>query len=271
MDRELRAGVPRHEQISSWLRGEIEGGSFQSDQRLPSESEVCERFGVSRITVRRALQTLESEGLIYRRQGLGSFVADRRVNKGLVRLTDFQQDMEMAGLKASSTVLHRARVPCPEAVAARLELEAGAPVFRVDRLRLADGEPVALDRTWFPLPYGRLLEEQELEGTTFYRVLEGDYGIPVVSGRYRISAAPADIEAAEALQVPEGEALLLIERTSRTTGERPLYFQRRFYRRDRVVYELELARESTDGEAAAGSGEEGMPLREFHVVFRNVD
>jgi GntR family transcriptional regulator len=267
MPPKLRSGIPRHEQISTWLREEIESGSFQVDQRLPSENDLCQRFEVSRITVRRALQTLEADGFIYRRQGLGSFAADRRVRQGLVRLTDFHQDMALAGLAASSRVLCQREVPCPEPVAPWLGIPCDTPVLRVDRLRLGDGEPVALDRTWFPRPWGRLLENRELGEDTFYRILEEEYGIPIVSGRYRISADRADPEAAGSLGVEPGDALLVIERLSRTSEDRPVYFQRRLYRSDRVAYELELARDPD----ARGTGESpdhvGMPLRDFHVVF----
>jgi GntR family transcriptional regulator len=263
MSSELRAGVPLHEQISSHLREQIAEGTLAPDEQLPSENELCKRFGVSRVTVRRALQTLEADGLIYRRQGLGSFVSDRRVHQGLVRLTDFAQDMERAGITPSSAVLLSCTERSTPALATALGVEADAPLLRLDRLRLGDGEPVALDRTWLPPFYAQLLEGQDLTEETIYEVLEREYEIPILSGRYRITAAAADPEAARVLQVHPGEALLVIERTSRTVGDRAVYFQRRLYRSDRVAYELELAREPH----AADTGG-GMPLREFEPVFR---
>jgi GntR family transcriptional regulator len=261
----LRPGIPLHEQISTWLREEIGSGRLAPDSQLPSEHELCERFGVSRVTVRRALQTLDADGLIYRRPGLGSFVCDKRMAQGLVRLTDFAQDLGRAGLEASSRVLHRATEPCPAPIAERLGLEAGAPVVRLDRLRLGNGEPMALDRTWLPPYYAQLLEGHDLTGDTLYRVLEREYGIPALSGRYRITAVTADRETAEPLGLPEGEALLVIERTTRTAGEKPIYFQRRFYRSDRMAYELELARDPS-GAGVGREPPEGMPLREFEAV-----
>jgi len=259
----LRTGLPLHEQISSFLRGRIEGGDWGADTQLPSEHDLCVAFDVSRVTVRRALQTLEADGLIFRRQGLGSFVCERRMAQGLVRLTDFAQDMARAGFQASSHVLHRGTEPCPPSVAERLGTEPGAPVLRLDRVRLGDGQPVALDRTWIPLHYAQLLEGRDLTHETLYRVLEQDHGIPVLSGRYRITAAAADPALAEGLGVDPGAALLVMERTSRSVGERAIYFQRRFYRSDRMAYELELAREP--GWQGDPRGE-GMPLREFEAV-----
>ncbi|RMF52818.1 MAG: GntR family transcriptional regulator, partial [Bacteroidetes bacterium] len=238
----LKPGRPRHEQVSDWLREQIEQGVFGVDARLPSENQLGERFGVSRITVRRALQTLENEGLIYRRQGLGSFVRDHRVRQGLVRLTDFVEDMMQAGLTPASRVLFHGPEPAPPEAAAALEVEPGTTVVRLDRLRLGDGVPLAFDRTWLPVFYAQLLEGHDLTAETIYHILERDYGIPVLRGRYRIEAVNATEDLADHLDVPVGRALLRISRTSFTEGDRRIYFQQRYYRSDRVAYELELAR-----------------------------
>lgn len=263
-----RPGMPLHEQISSWIRDRVLTGELAPDEQLPSENELCRQFDVSRVTVRRALQTLEAEGFIFRRHGIGSFVSDRRVHQGLVRLTDFAQDMERAGIAPSSSVLVRCTEPCPAPVAEHLDVEPGVGVLRLDRLRLGDGKPVALDRTWMPPHYAHLLEGHDLTEETIYRILETEYGIPVLSGRYRVSATGAPSDVARALEVRSGEALLVIERTSRTGSARPVYFQRRFYRADRVAYELELARDSP----LAGPGASvGLPLREFEPVFTRSD
>lgn len=259
---ELESGRPRHEQISDWLRNRIEQGTYEVDEKLPSEKQLGDRFDVSRVTVRRALQTLESEDYIYRRQGLGSFVKERRAAQGLVRLTDFAQDMAQAGLEASSRVEHHAPETPPPAVAVHLATD-DQTVMRLDRLRLGDGRPVAFDRTWLPMFYAQLLEDHDLEEETIYHILEAEYDIPVLRGHYRITAANADAPIADLLGVDAGEALLLIERLSLTEGDKRVYFQRRYYRSDRVAYELELARDTTRHDA----GEHGMPLREFEPVF----
>lgn len=259
----FRPGIPRHEQLSDWLRDRITAGEVAAHDRLPSEAELGEVTGVSRVTVRRALATLENEGRIYRRQGLGSFVAPPALPQGLVRLTDFAQDMERAGLVASSRVLHHAPEVTPPFVAEALGLDAGAQTVRLDRLRLADSRPVALDRTWLPPFYAQFLEGHDLTTETIYRVLERDYEIPVLRGQYRIEAVLAHAGEAGPLGVPEGAPLLRVERTSYTAGERAVYYQRRFYRADRVAFDLELAR--PDATAAA---EAGMPLREFEPVFK---
>jgi GntR family transcriptional regulator len=259
-------GTPLHVHISDRFRREIREGRRLPHEALPSESELCRLFEVSRVTVRRALQTLEGEGLIYRRQGLGSFVADRRVTPGLVRLADFAQELERAGLEARSRVLHRAMEPAPHWVAEALQLPEGSPVFRLDRLRLGNEEPLALDRTWLAPFHAQLLEGHDLGRDTIYGVLERDYGIPILSGRYRITAAAAEDSVARELGVEAGDPVLLIDRTSRSVGGRPVYVQRRFYRSDRMAFELELARDPLS--TSEGTAEAGMPLRDFEVVVR---
>ena len=256
----LQPGRARHEQISDWLRDQIQQGAYVPDEQIPSESQLTERFGVSRITVRRALQTLEGEGLIYRRQGLGSFVRDTRVRQGLVRLLDFVEDMAAAGLAASSEVLHRGAEDAGPDVAGALGVPEGQSILRLDRLRLGDGDPIAFDRTWLPMRYGALLDGHDLAHETIYHILERDFSIPVERGLYRIEAVNATPEIAGRLGIPRGRALLLIERTSLTTGGQPVYYQRRYYRSDRVAYELELAR--GPGTAAP------LALQEFEPVFK---
>lgn len=260
----LLSGRPRHEQISSWLKEQIDQGGFAENDQLPSESQLGERFSVSRITVRRALQTLESEGLIYRRQGLGSFVQDTRVSQGLVRLTDFVEDMGSAGISARSIVLHFKPEEATSRVASALAVNENTSVVRLDRLRYGDGEPLAFDYTWMTVFHAQLLDGKDLDNETIYSLLERDYNICICKSRFRIEAVNASNEIAQHLDVPWGRALLMIERTSFSENEKPIYFQQRFYRCDRVAYELELVR----GAGYKHTTSKGFPLREFEPVFK---
>ncbi len=258
----LKSGKPRHQQISDWIRERIANGTFAPNDRLLSENQLGEEFKVSRITIRRALQTLENEGLIYRRQGLGAFVSDQRVAQSMIRLNDFVEDMALAGLKASSRIITFETITCPEHVAAELGLDAGKPVFRLDRLRLGDDAPIAFDITWLPPFYAQLLDGYDLENDTIYRILEEEYDISILLGRYRLDAVNAEEPIADHLHVPPGKALFLIERTSIAAKEKVVYFQHRYYRTDRVKYEVEVARTRNQ------SGPNATPLREFVPVFK---
>jgi len=241
-------------------RFEIERGTYQPGDRLPAESELIQRYGVSRITVRQALDELEAEGLIVRRHGKGTYVAEKRIEQDLVRLTDFVEDMEMAGLAPSSQVLTFTREPTSRAVAEALALPPGEEVVRVDRLRLANGQPIAYDTTCLPLRFGLLLTEEMLAQETIYHTLETRYGIPVEEGTFHITAVKATPEQASLLEVAPSTALLLIQRISCTTGNMPVYVQDRYYRPDRVSYRVSLHRH---GNATGGM----TAVRELRPIF----
>jgi len=258
----LKKGVPRHSQISQWLRSQIEEGIFEPEEKLPSENELAKKFDVSRVTIRRALQSLESDEVIYRCQGLGSFVSDKRTPHNLVRLTDFNEDMAKAGLQASSRVHEFRVIDAPNWLLAPLQIEKGTKVMQIDRLRLGDGDPVAFDSTWLPILYGQLLSEEKLRNSTIYKILEEEYDIEVIRGTYRFSADIADEQLSKELNTETGSPLLVIERSTFTIGNKPVYFQRRYYRTDKVTYEMTLERsQGVDGNF------ENMPLKEFIPVF----
>ncbi len=194
-----------------------------------------------------------------RRHGKGTYVAERRIEQELVRLTDFIEDMQQARLNPSSRVLAFVHEPASLAVARALNLKEGTEVVRVERLRLADERPMALDNTWLPLRFGELLVGMDLAQETIYHILETRYAIPVVSGAFSITAATATRQQADVLDIPAGAALLLIQRISCTTGGEPVYVQDRYYRPDRVQYRVILRRHDDAGRNST--------IDEFRPVF----
>ena len=260
----LKEGIPRHAQITLWLVEQIEKGEYQPDEKLPSENDLAKKFDVSRVTIRRALQSLENDQIIYRCQGLGSFVSDERKKHNLIKLTDFNEDMERAGLEASSVVKRFEVITAPKWLAERLNIEENIKVLQVDRLRLGDGEPIAYDTSWLPIFYGQLLTKEALKEKTIYSILEDDYDIEVTKGCYRMSATAADDELSEALKVPVNTPLFLIDRITYTIGEKPIYYQKRYYRNDQVKYEMTLERGKNDL-----SKSDPLPLKEFVPVFHS--
>lgn len=258
---ELKSNTPRHEQISNWLKQQITKGSYDKDEKLPSEQELSERFEVSRVTVRRALQTLESEHIIYRCQGLGSFVKKTDQPQNMIRLTDFMEDMKAAGKEAQSEVIDLKQEPANVTVAQNLGIKEGQMVLRLDRLRLGDGEPIAFDITWFPIFYGQLIIDQELTDKTIFRILEEEYQIPIIRGKYLISACVANELTAPLLQLAKGAPLLVFDRVSLTVNDKAVYYQRRFYRPDKMSWQVSLERTPDN------SNSNELPLKEFMPVF----
>ncbi|TYP92151.1 transcriptional regulator, GntR family [Fodinibius salinus] len=263
---ELKEGTPLHKQISDWLKQEIESGALTEDEKLPSENELAQKFDVSRVTVRRALQTLENEQLIYRCQGLGSFVTDQRTHQSFSILNDFTEELAGSGMKASSKVLsfEHENIEGRNNLISYLDIDSQQVALKIERIRLGDSSPIAYDITWMPMFYGQLIEGYELKDTTIFKILEDEFDIPIKRGCYRIEATVADDKLAEHLKVEPQTPLLQINRISYTIGDKPVYFQKRYYRNDKMVFELMAERPS-----GARKDEESLPFKEFTPVFRD--
>lgn len=262
---ELKEGTPLHKQISDWLKQEIESGALTSDEKLPSENELSNKFDVSRVTVRRALQTLENEQLIYRCQGLGSFVTDQRTHQSFSILNDFSEELEGSGMEASSQLITFEQVDISDQkdLLSYLGIENKKIAVKLERVRLGDGEPIAYDITWMPIFYGQLIEGYDLEQATIFQILEGEFDIPIQKGCYRMEAAVANKELGKHLHVEPQTPLLLMNRISYTIGEKPVYYQQRYYRNDKMVFELIAERKASDNDNS-----DELPFKEMMPVFR---
>jgi len=260
---ELKDGVPLHKQISDWLKVEIDRGKLKENEKLPSEHELSDKFDVSRVTVRRALQTLENEQLIYRCQGLGSFVSDRRTHKSFTMLNDFSEELAGTGITPSAKVVsfEQADLSDHRNILSYLDIKKKPVAMRLERVRLGDGDPIAFDTTWMPVFYGQLMEGYNLEQKTIFEILEEEYDIPVAKGCFRIEAAVADERLASLLDVQAGTPLLQINRITYTIADKPIYFQQRYYRNDKMVFELMAGRtREEDNQTRLSPFGEFMPL-----------
>lgn len=255
--------VPRHQQIADHLRKEITDKVFEPGDKLPSEKRLCEYFDVSRITVRQALKSLENEGMIFKKQGLGAFVSDVNNVQQLVQLTDFSEDMRRAGYSSSSKLIRFKRVDPEPEVNPILELPPSSPLIRIDRVRIGNGIPVAFDITWLPGSYGQLLLDEDLTNKTIYEILEDTYSIPISAGRYKFTATKADAYIAKHLKVDEGSPIFEIDRCSRTTAGKKVYYQKRYNNPKYISYEIELFRSDDSKESC----KQGLPLKEFVPKF----
>lgn len=260
----LDQSIPRHQQIADHLRKEINEQEFKPGDKLPSEKRLCDYFKVSRITVREALKSLENEGLIFKKQGLGAFVREEPKQANLVQLTDFSEDMRRAGHSSSSKLISFKKVKADVSINTFLGIAPDKSLIKIERVRIADGIPVAFDVTWMPASYGQLLMDEDLAHKTIYEILEEEYSIPIIGGRYTFTAAVADEHIAKHLDVPVGSPLFEIDRCSKTTGDKKIYFQRRFNNPNHIQYEIELVRQEGD----ESSYRSGMPLKEFCPKFK---
>lgn len=234
--------VPLYHQLKSLLLRRIELGELKPHARLETEDQLAAAYRVSKATVRQAIGELVHAGYLRREQGRGTFVAEPRVDQGPTELTSFTVDMQRRGLAARSQVLSGAVVPADATTAAKLGIEPGAPVFRLERLRTGDGEPLAIQTAQIPLALCPRLPGETLEAGSLYQTLERRCGLVPVSAHERHWAALIDRDQARLLKVPARSAGLCAERVAFLRDGRPLEFTCSVMRADRYQITLDLVR-----------------------------
>jgi GntR family transcriptional regulator len=228
--------------VEETIAAEIADGEYGPGEQLPSEDELLQRFEVSRITIRRAIQNLVRRGLLEIRRGRGTFVLGPRIEADLTKLSGFVEDMNAAGRKTSARVLSQGVVSATARIAERLQLGRGARVMRIERVRLADGLPVSFDQTYLPLALGLKIVSNDLRMHPIFTLLEEEYGVPLLEADYALEAVAASKVVAEALAVTAGTPIFQIERTSRTADYEPIDYEVLSYRGDLVRFVTKLYR-----------------------------
>jgi len=224
------ARIPMYRMIEEDLLGQIERGDLPRSSQLPSENALAEQYGVSRMTVRQALDRLEAARLVVRQQGSGSFVAG---TPGLVRrigrLRSFSEELANDDVVVTSRVLvQRTETPPPE-VAERLGTD-GRQATRLRRVRLVDGVPAALQDAWVPAAVAPGLEHVDLGDGSLYGVLRGRFGVEFGWAEQLVRASLLDADTAAALGVAPGGPALETERLTHAVGNEPIEFVRSWTR-----------------------------------------
>jgi GntR family transcriptional regulator len=233
------ASAPKYQSIHDALLVIIEG--LPAGSAMPTERELCQTYGVSRATVRQALGQLEIEQRIYRRQGKGTFVANAKIEQRL-ELMSHTEGMRASGISPSSKLIDVRRVAAGADVGARLDLSATAEVLRIERLRLADGDPIAIEVVFLSAQRFDGITAELSDSASLYQLLSSNYGVELASAEETIEAVVAEGREAGLLRCAPGMPLLMLSRRTLDTTGQPIEFVRSFYRGDRYRFQTGLRR-----------------------------
>jgi GntR family transcriptional regulator len=238
------SGEPLHAQLRQTILEAIEGGRWRPGDKLPSETDLCRRFDISRTTVRQALTMLELEGALRREQGRGTFVAEPPPGSGFLQSSaGFQEDAEHAGHAVTSQVLKCAVERMPPWAATGLQRAPGAHGVTVERVRSIDGQVVMYADTWLILELATGVLDADLAAASLYHLLRDHHGVTAHGGRRSVEAVVAEPRVAQLLEVPEGSPLLYVEAVSSDQAGQPFECYRAWHRSDRSRLEIRVVAE----------------------------
>jgi len=235
--------LPIYCQLKDLLRQKIESGEWQPGDLIPSERELCNEHGISRMTVRQAVAELVNEGRLRREQGRGTFVAQPKIEQRLSSLTSFTQDMAARGKRVESQVLRQELVMAQPEVATVLGLRPDTQVMLLERLRLVDGVPLALETCHLHFPSCESLLQEDLAHQSLYAVLARKYGLVPSRAHQQMEATKCELYPLRLLGLRQGSPVLLIRRTSLTQDGIPFEYTVSIYRGDKYVFHAELVHE----------------------------
>lgn len=233
--------LPIYYQIEEGMKELIATEELKPGDVVPSERELAERYNVSRMTVRQAINNLVNDGYLVRQRGKGTFVANSKIEQGLQGLTSFSEDMRARGMNPSSKLLEFNLIQAPAAIAIKLAINEGEPIYELKRIRLADDLPMAYEMLYISQQLVPNLTK-EIVSSSIYEYIENELKINITKGEQSLEASIARKNEAAILQIKEGAPVLLIERTSYMDNQKPLEFVQSVYRGDRYKFKIEMER-----------------------------
>ena len=224
-----RSALPRYAQLKEIIRERIHRQEWLPGSALPSERVFVEQYGMSRMTVRQALTELVNEGIVYREQGKGTFVNQSPHQAPSLRLSGFTELTKAQGQQPTTKVLSAQMWSADEVVATRLRINHGQLVFRLHRLRFANGKPLALELAHLSFIGCELLLEDDLEHHSLYRLLERKYGLPLVKAEQEIAVGGLGSEESHYLNLPVGSPAHFLQSLAYTERDQPIEYTRAVY------------------------------------------
>lgn len=233
--------IPIYHQLEEKIKAQIEESEIAPGDLLPSEREYAEMYDISRMTVRQAISKLVNDGYVYRKKGTGTFVSQRKIEQPLQGLTSFSEDMKRRGMTPGNELVEFKVIPAPEHVAYALNIPQGEPVYEIQRIRLADSTPMALETNY--LSENRIKGlTKEIVQTSLYEYVESRLKLNISHATQLIESSIVTPREKELLQVKKGAPVLLIQRNTFLEDGTPLEIVKSAYRADRYRFMIDMQR-----------------------------
>lgn len=230
--------VPLHVQVEELMRGLISSPTYQNGSFLPKEVELANRLGVSRNTIRQATNKLEHEGLLKRKKGVGTKVAEKKsLSTGLGHWYSFTQEMRERGIQVTNLFLKAEYSKANEKLAQFFNISLNQPVLKLSKLKGSEGEPIVYFESYFHPRIGITKEEDFSQ--PLYTLLDERFGVQVVRSNEKIMAALAG-KMAKRLEIAAGDPILIRERFVYDPGDRPIEYNIGYYRADKFTYSIDI-------------------------------
>jgi len=232
------SATPLYIQLADVIRNKIIGGEWVPDQKIPSENELNQIYGISRMTARQVLARLVDEGLLFRVQGKGTFVSRRKISTRSPSYQGIREQLEQQGYATTTEVLENTLIEADARVASALSVLAGTSVYNIRRLRRVEGNPISLHESFVPQALAPLMLDRDLAHEQLCTVLDRDFGLRMAAVTETLETTTASAAEAKLFGTRSGTPLLLLEQRIATPDGTPFEFSRIRFRGDMIRLEF---------------------------------
>lgn len=235
----MKDGIHLYAKVAREIRHQIDNGTYQEGDRLPSERKLCETFEASRITIRQALELLEDQRVIVRKHGVGTYVLPSQYNQILDNLYSFKDEIEKSGETPSTKMIDIELVKVDDYLQEKMGLPLNSTVYKLSRIRLADNVPLVLEHSYIPAAIAPELDRFNFSRVSLYQTLKREYGIEINKSYETLKATKLNKEEAERLQKENEDIAMYIQRFAYKDGG-IIEYTRSIVAGDKYKYTVEL-------------------------------
>ncbi|PAB01696.1 GntR family transcriptional regulator [Enterococcus canintestini] len=234
---DANAQLPLYKQLKEVIKTKINTGEYTENKRIPTEPEFIKNYGVSRITVRKAIEELVAEGYLVKKQGKGTFISGHKVLRKIEYVTGFSDSGKSSQLKTTSSLLKEEILSANQELAEKLEIPVGAKVLYTQRKRLGNGTPLLLENNYFDYARFAFLQEEDLTGS-LYEILRKHDILPINPGETTLEIVTADDFMAKTMAVAIGTPFFYMQTVVKDQNMRPIHFGKQFYLGDAYTFSI---------------------------------